>query len=87
MACSSGWPIRRRLAQLASHLVALVVLVVIGGATQVWAGWLPRLALCCGTFRRTADESSGLPGVVSPARRFRDRCGAARPVGSRMVVA
>ena len=53
MACSSGWPIRRRLAQLASHLVvALVALVVIGGATRVMEAGLacPDWPLCYGTF-------------------------------------
>ena len=52
MACSSGLPIRRRLAQLASHLVvALVALVVIGGATRVMEAGLacPDWPLCYGT--------------------------------------
>jgi len=49
---SSSLPIRRRLAQLASHLVvALVALVVIGGATRVMEAGLacPDWPLCYGT--------------------------------------
>ena len=52
MTASSLTPIRLRLAQLAAHLVvALVALVVIGGATRVMEAGLacPDWPLCCGT--------------------------------------